>query len=62
MAQINTIIPVQNFELIRDRIALILATEINNQFVLSGNEDINCYVWLERSTPFDKIENPIINV
>ena len=62
MAQIYNIIPVQNFELIRDRIALILATEVNNQFVLSGNEDINCDVWLERSTPFDKIENPTINV
>lgn len=62
MAQIYNIIPVQNFELIRDRIALILATEVNNQFVLSGNDDINCDVWLERSTPFDKIENPTINV
>jgi len=62
MAQINTVIPQQNFELIRDRIAVILATEVANQFVLSSNSEIDCDVWLERTNPFDKIENPVINV
>jgi len=61
---INTLIGQQNFELIRDRIAEILSTEIANQATLEGHDlwTENIYVWLERTAPFDKTELPCINV
>jgi len=61
MAKINNIIPVSNYELIRDRIALILGIELANQFVLNG-EDFAPDVYLERTNPFDKTELPAVNV
>lgn len=62
MAKISSIIGNSYFEQIRDRIALILALEIENQLLLSGNYDIDADVWLERSIPFDKVELPAVNV
>ena len=62
MALINNEIPVQIFELIRDRIAEILSIEILNQYTLFGNEDLNLKVWLERNVPFNHSECPAINV
>lgn len=62
MALINYILQPRNFELIRDRIGLILADEIANQFTLTSNSDINATVYVERLIPFDKTEMPCINV
>jgi hypothetical protein len=62
MSLLNGIIPQQNFELVRDRIAAILADEFANQFVLTSNPDFDFDVWVERIIPFDKEELPTINV
>lgn len=62
MAKITSIIPVQMFEIIRDRIAEILASEFANQFILSSDPNINASVWVERFVPFDKTDMPSINV
>jgi len=51
-------IPVQNFELIRDKIAVILALEIPVQTAASSIKA----VWLERFIPFDLEELPAINI
>jgi hypothetical protein len=61
---INTLIGQQKFELIRDRIAEILSTEIANQATLEDHESWteNFNVWLERTAPFDKSELPCVNV
>lgn len=62
-AKINEIIGLQSFELVRDRIGLILTEEIGNQYDLSGNEDLNLTgVWIDRSNPFDSTDTPTINV
>jgi len=58
MAKITGQIPEQNFEKIRDRIGLILSTELAAQTVASDIKK----VWIERSIPFDKTELPAINV
>lgn len=62
MSILNGIIPQQNFELVRDRIAAILADEFANQFTLTSNPDFDFDVWVERIIPFDKEELPAINV
>lgn len=62
MSQIQNVIPTQKFELIRDRIGEILADEINNQYLLSYNYNIDAEVWVERIVPFDNTELPAINV
>lgn len=62
MANLTQIIPQQNFELIRDRIGVILKDEITEQVNLSGNQDINAAVFSEKFTPFDKTDFPCINV
>ena len=62
-AQIPTLIPPESFELVRDRIAQILAEEITNQFSLGGEEALDLtQVALERTVPFDKTELPCVNV
>ncbi len=62
MAKILNIIPPQNYELIRDRIALVLADEIDNQVVLSYDPYIDVTVYCERTKTFDKTEMPAVNV
>lgn len=62
MSKIDNTIPAQGFEIVRDRIASILAIELANQFVLTGNEDNNAPVVLERSVAFKHTEMPIVNV
>lgn len=62
MPLINTIIPVQAFERIRDRIAEILLEELTNQAQLTGDLDIQAKVFLERSVPFEKTSIPAVNV
>lgn len=71
---IPSIIPQQNYELIRDRIGLILYQELENQFDLSGDTDLqkplqtlgdypeSLDVYIDRIVPFDEAEMPVINV
>lgn len=66
---ITTIIPPQNFEIVRDRIASILASECINQSTLlnaflphSGDYLKSIDVRVESNNPIDKIEIPVINV
>ena len=53
---IENIIPNQKFELIRDKIALILFDEIGNQKTLTNNSDLDVKVFLERFVNFDKTD------
>jgi hypothetical protein len=63
MSLITQAIPPQAFELIRDRIGEILTTEINKQYTLTYDEELDIdAVWVERFIPFDKEEMPAINV
>ena len=63
MAKITTAIPLQSFEIVRNRIGEILKEEFHNQSVLDGNnKDIDPEVYLERLVPFDKTDLPVINV
>lgn len=62
MSKITEIIGTQNFELVRDKIAEILAIELAEQFILSGDADINARVWLERFVPFNYNDFPAVNV
>lgn len=49
MAVITTIIGPQSYETIRDRVAIILQDECNNQLQLSGDYDFDIQVFLERT-------------
>lgn len=62
MALINTQIPPASFEIVRDRIAAILAEEITNQNTLFPDPELSLKVWLERIVPFNRGESPAINV
>jgi len=65
MALINSIIPKQSFEIIRDQIAIILKSEIVNQANLSGDYDIEATVFLERTVNINTSElatEPVIVV
>lgn len=61
-AVITQEIPSQSFEVVRDRIGLILKEEIANQYVITNNPKINANVFSERFAPFDKSEFPAVNV
>jgi len=62
MSKIAHVIPRQNFEILGERIAAIIAVEFAEQFNLTQNPLFNAGVWLERFTAFDKTEMPAINV
>jgi hypothetical protein len=63
MSVITTLLPQQNFELIRDRIGAILSDELSNQSMLHGNNaDINPTVFIERTVAFNHSEMPALNV
>ena len=63
MSLLNEVVPVSSFELIRDKIGAILAEEINHQFLISYDPEIQINtVWVERFIPFSKTELPTINV
>ena len=62
MPKITQAIPPQAFEIIRNRIGLILAEEIDNQSILTYDPDLDLTVWVERTVPFDKTELPSVNV
>lgn len=51
------------FELIRDRIGLILAEELPNQAIIKDDNELNIQkIWVERFVPFSHTECPAINV
>lgn len=52
----------QNFELVGDRIAEILALELPEQADMNDEPGINAKVWLERFVPFNNSEYPAVNV
>lgn len=58
---LETLIPVQNFELVRDRLALVLQAELENQQYL-GADIIVPTIYIERGVPFNDTELPAINV
>jgi len=62
MSKINIEIPVQNYELYRDKLAIILQDELDNQYALTGNELFNLKVFCERFVDFDNTELPALNV
>lgn len=62
MSNIPLAIPQQKFELIRDRIGLILADELPNQSTLNSDDQLNAPVYVERFVPFSDTDMPCINV
>lgn len=59
----NFSIPQQNFEMIRDRVALIIADELAAQLALRPTElEFGAGVWVERAAPFDREELPAVKV
>jgi len=63
MALLTQKIPEQNFELVRDRIAEILADEISAQsLIVPLTPELNATVFVERFVPFDKTDIPCVNV
>lgn len=62
MPQINDLIGAKSFELVRDRTAEILATEILNQSTLVDSTLENAPVYIERFVPFSDTEMPAVNV
>lgn len=62
MPKINTLIPPQRYELVRDRIGEILAEELLAQFGLHHNLAITPKVWIERFVPFNHTEVPAVAV
>lgn len=62
MPQINSVIPSQNFEAVRNRIGEILADELANQYTLAGDDDLNVDVYIERSVPLAWNKMPAVNI
>jgi hypothetical protein len=63
MPLINEIISTSSYELIRERIAEILYTELQNQYDYTADEDVNIpRVFIERMVAFNVSEMPVINV
>lgn len=61
-AKIDYSIPAQRFELIRNKIALILAEELANQADLQTNDLFDATVFVERLQAFNEAELPCVNV
>lgn len=62
MSLISTVIQPQAFEIVRDRVGRILADEIQNQFQITYDQELQVRVWIERFLQFDKTELPAICV
>jgi len=62
VSKITLLIPQQGFELIRDRIAEILADEFTNQVTLGLDPKFNPDIFVERLTPIAHKEMPIMIV
>lgn len=61
MAAINSIIPQQNFEIIRDQISIILGLELTNQNALDSTYIVPG-IAIERVVPIDDTEIAYINI
>lgn len=61
MSLINTSIPTQGFEIVRDTIGAVLKIELEKQKTLKGF-DYPINVYTERSAPFDQTEEVMIMV
>ena len=58
-------IPIVNkrsYELVRDRIAEILATELPSQSTLHSDSNLNADVFIDRIVPIDSNEVPLVNI
>jgi len=62
MALIDFVIPDRDFEVIRDRVGLILAAELLNQAAITYNDLFLAPVYVQRSKPVMPDECPLINV
>lgn len=62
MAILRNIIPKQNFEIVRDRLADIAIDEINNQLLYTGDTDLVLNYGVEQRIPIDKNELPLLNI
>lgn len=62
MAKINNVIPKQNYEIVRDRLADIFIEEIQNQYAYTGDQDLLINIGIEQKVPLDKNELPMMNV
>ncbi len=63
MPNITHVILSQGYEIVRDRVAIILTDEIERQAILSYDAYLDLVeVKVEQSNPVDKIEIPTINV
>lgn len=62
MAKINGIIQQRTCEIVIDKIGIILAEEIANQYELSEEEALNADVWALRNTPISEDDLPCILV
>lgn len=58
---LEALIPPQNFELVRDRLAFVLQAELENQQYL-GADIIVPTIYIERGVPFNDTELPAINI
>lgn len=58
---ITEIIPLQNFEIIKDRLGVILFEELMNQKKLQC-KGIDIDVSIERQEPYDKAEDVVVNI
>ncbi len=62
MPKINYPIPLQGYELIRERIAEILIDELGNQVILSYAPYLDADVFIESVNPEDKEHLPVVNI
>lgn len=62
MGLINIQIPTQGYELVRDQVGAVLFLELQNQFGNYSDDDLDCPVSIERSSPIDLTELSTINV
>ena len=58
---ITEIIPLQNFEIIKDRLGVILLEELSNQIKLQC-KDIDLGIFIERQEPYDDAEDVVVNI
>lgn len=61
-AILDVLIPQQNFELIRNKVGLIIAEECANQFILGATQLEHLQVFVDRFVPIQVEECPVVNV
>lgn len=62
MALINTLIPPQNYELVRDSVFDIIKLELTNQATLAADPELDAKVFKERFIPINKEQHPALNI